>query len=125
MRSDQEREVDYVHEAEDRPAMRGLPDRARMAFGQSIAMLQWREPPENVPLWKPLHNFGPGVGELKRGDWRVVLSIEVDPKTIWIVCVFKKDSKSGSKMPKVHTEMIEARLKRLTRRLQSGPHIKH
>lgn len=125
MHSEQERGVDWAYEEEDQPVLRGLPDRTRQAFGHSISMLQFRERPENVPLWKRLHGFGPGVGELKSGGWRVVLSIEIDPKTIWIVCVFKKDSKSGSKMPKTHKQMIEARLGRLASRLQPTRHTRH
>ena len=122
MGADQERGVDYVYAERDQPAMRDLPDSQRLAFGQALAMLQRRESAASIPLWKPLHAFGSGVGELKHSRWRVVLSIEADPDTIWIVCVFRKDSKSGSKMPKKHTQLIQASLKRLDGRLMPPSH---
>lgn len=113
MGNDQDRDVDYVHAERDQPAMRALPGPTRQAVGESLSMLQRREPAVDVPHWKPLHNFGSGVGELKHGKWRVVLSIAAHPDVIWIVCVFPKDSKSGSKMTKQHTQLIESSLKRL------------
>jgi len=117
-----ERNVDYVDEIEDKPIMRRLPDGTRTAFGQDLRRLQQGKKATQL---RPLRGFGSGVGELKRGDWRVVLSTIADPRTIWIVCVFKKEAKRGSKMTKKHETLIGSRIARLASILEAPTRHRH
>lgn len=102
------RDVDYVDEDRDRPILRSLPEGTRRAVGEDIARLQRGE---EALQWKPLHGYGSGVIELRRGGWRVVLALAETPRTIWIVCVFPKDAKRGWKMRPEHKRLIKSSLK--------------
>ena len=118
----EKREVDYVDEDRDRPVMRTLPQATRRAIGKEIDRIQRGE---EALQWRPLAGFGRGVGELKRGKWRVVLSCTVDPACVWILCVFAKDSSRGSRMRTGHRELIQSRIARLAIRLNSAQPTLH
>lgn len=110
----EKRTVEYVDVKRDQRILKQLPDATRAAIGEELTRLQRGDDTSQLLQYRPLTGFGPGVGELKRGPWRVVLSTSADPTTVWIVCVFKKDSPSGSTMPKKHRKLIESSLDRLS-----------
>jgi phage-related protein len=70
---------------------------------------------------KPLKGFGPGILELAlkfRSDaYRVVYAVQIDDD-VWILHAFQKKSKTGIKTPKVETDLITERLKRLKEALR-------
>jgi hypothetical protein len=109
------RDIDFVHIG-DRAHLAGLGKGARKALGEDLRRLQRREP---ALQFKPLQGFGKGVGELVRGGTRVVVSLSDDPCSIWIVCVFDKDSSAGAKMKKEHKDLIESRLKGLREKIKA------
>lgn len=119
------REVEYVDEDQDKPILRSLPVGTRTSIGQELARLQRGDRGEDLQQWRPLYEFGRGVGELKRGPWRVVLSTVVDPVRIWIVCVFRKDAKVGGTMMKKHEKLIKARLAQLASKLAPSTTRRH
>ncbi len=109
-----DRKVEYVDEDRDGPTLRALPKGMRVSIGKDLRRLQNGDPAEKLQQCRPLTEFGKGVVELKRGAWRIVLSTVVDLVRIWIVCVFRKNSREGDKMRKEHRTLIEASLKKLT-----------
>ena len=108
-----QRNVAFVDEERDRPILKALPHGTRIAIGREIRRLQNGQRAADLQQWRPLTEFGKGVGELKRGPWRIVLSTVADVLNIWIVCAFRKEAKSGSKMTKKHRTLIEGSLERL------------
>jgi phage-related protein len=120
------RKVDYVHEERDKPILRErVPKGTRNSFGEDLHRLQLGETPESLSSWRPLTAFGRGVGELKRGPWRLVLSTVVDTEIVWIVCVFRKDAKAGRAMRQEHRRLIESSLTRLASRLPPASSRRH
>ena len=107
------RPIQFVDDA-DQHFLRNLPSGTRKAIAEELRRMQRREPPLQ---FRPLKQFGSGVGELKRGGVRVVVSMTADPNAIWIVCSFDKDSSAGAKMKKEHKDQIEAALRRLRQRI--------
>ena len=67
---------------------------------------------------KPLKGFGPGVLEIairhRTDAWRVVYVTEVAGH-LWVIHVFRKKSKTGTKTPKAEIDLIGSRLARLKR----------
>ncbi len=107
----------FVDES-DHEYLRSLPKGAKRAIGGDIRRLQQNERPLQ---WKLLSGFGPGIGELKRGNLRVVITLADDRGAVWVVCTFLKDAKSKSRMRAEHKTLIETRLRRLRQLLSSGP----
>lgn len=70
---------------------------------------------------KPLHGFGSGVLEIAlafRGDaFRVVYAVQLADE-IWVIHVFQKKSKQGTKTPKHEIDLVKDRLKRLKEALK-------
>jgi len=69
---------------------------------------------------KPLSGLGSGVWELairSRGDaFRLMYVLQLD-EDIWVVHAFQKKSKRGIATPKMETELVRERLKRLREEL--------
>lgn len=65
---------------------------------------------------KPLKGFGAGVFELAlkyRSDaYRLVYAVQVG-SDVWVLHAFQKKAKTGIKTPKVETDLVLQRLKRL------------
>jgi phage-related protein len=57
-------------------------------IGRDVRRLQKGERPL---AFRPLPDFGPQLGELKRGNLRVVYTTEL-PNTVGIICAFRKKS---------------------------------
>lgn len=71
---------------------------------------------ETSGIVKPLKGFGPGVLEVvlpyRRDAFRVVYAVKIG-EDLWVVYAFQKRSKKGVKTPKIDTDVIRERLKRL------------
>jgi phage-related protein len=104
------RGVEFVDEARDKPVLVGLPSGYRNALSEDLARLVRGE---DALQSRPLHGFGAGIVELKRGGCRVVLALTDDRENIWVVCVFVKDAKQGKSMRPEHRRLIESGLRRL------------
>jgi phage-related protein len=107
------RNIRFVDEDRDRRFLKNLPKGIRKAIGNELHRLQNGGATDALQQWRPLEGFGKGIGELKRGGIRVVLSVVVDPISVWIVCAFKKDAKKGAQMPRKHRTLIYSSLKKL------------
>lgn len=123
--AERKRKVEYVDEDRDQPILRRLPAGPRRAVGEELARLQRGENAEQLQQFRPLPDFGKGVGELKRGAWRIVLSTVIDPTCIWIVCVFRKDAGEKGEMRKSHKILIEASLRRLAGQIEPSSKTTH
>ena len=71
---------------------------------------------------KPLKGLGPGVMEIairyRTDAWRVVYVTEAAGR-LWVIHVFWKKSKSGTRTPKAEIDLIGNRLARLRKELLS------
>jgi len=76
---------------------------------------------QKADIAKPMKGLGSGIFEVAlawRGNaYRAVYAVQLG-HDIWVVHVFQKKSKTGSKTPKQETDLIEARLKRLREMLK-------
>ena len=112
------RGIEFLDEGRDRPLFDRLKSGTKAAFAEDLGRLQRHE---KALQCEPVTDFGSGVMELKRTGWRVIVSLTADPKNIWIICVFPKDSKRGPRMRREHSARIKAGIAKLTMRLASPP----
>jgi phage-related protein len=70
---------------------------------------------------KPFKGVGSGVFEIAlrhRGDaFRTIYAVQIDAD-LWVIHVFQKKSKTGTKTPQVEIDLIRERLKRLKEALR-------
>jgi phage-related protein len=95
------------------------PPNVKRVFGFALRAVQNGEMPS---IAKPLKGLGAGVLELvheaDKNAYRVVYALRIGTN-VYVIDVFKKKSKTGSKTPKNVKNRIEARLK-LARALEKG-----
>lgn len=95
------------------------PPNVKRVFGFALRAVQNGEMP---PIAKPLKGLGAGVLELvheaDKNAYRVVYALRIGAN-VYVIDVFKKKSKTGSKTPKNVKNRIEARLK-MARALEKG-----
>jgi phage-related protein len=95
------------------------PPDVKRVFGFALRAVQNGETP---PMAKPLKGLGPGVLELvhafDKNAYRVVYALKIGAN-VYVIDVFQKKSKTGSKTPRDVRNRIEARL-RLARELEKG-----
>jgi phage-related protein len=95
-----------------------FPQGAQIEIGHALTIIAEGRTPD---IAKPLRGFGSGVMELAlryRGDaFRVVYVLKIGTD-IWVIHAFQKKSKTGIKTPKLESDLIRERLKRLKEALQ-------
>jgi phage-related protein len=95
------------------------PASVKRVFGFALRAVQNGEMP---PIAKPLKGLGAGVLELvheaDKNAYRVVYALRIGVN-VYVIDVFKKKSKTGSKTPKNVKSRIEARFK-MARALEKG-----
>lgn len=96
-----------------------FPPDVKRTFGFALRAVQNGEMP---PIAKPLTGLGAGVLELVcasgKNAYRVVYALKIGAN-VYVIDVFQKKSKTGSKTPRDVKSRIEARLK-LARALEKG-----
>lgn len=83
------------------------PQGTRRAVAREVRRLQKGDRPL---AYRPLSSFGSHVGELKRGQLRVVYTTEI-AGYVSIVCAFRKDAKQGDAMRPEHERAIQRGLR--------------